>query len=481
MVHYHLQSGGVTRIIENSIEALSGNNINIVVLTGQAPKGWWPGDYRVVPGLQYELVRPQISPAALAVEMEQKAKEALGGPPDIWHINNHSLGKNMALPGAIFQLAQNGHHLFLHIHDFAEDGRPNNYHLMLETLAQGRHDDMFKLLYPVAEHVHYGVINGRDYVFLKQAGLKESCLHILPNPVRIRKCEADDNSVALSDKPLWLYSTRAIRRKNLGEFLLWSAITRDGACFATTLGPENPKERPRYESWKRLAAELSLPVKFELGVRSGHGFLALLRQAYVLVTTSIAEGFGLAFLEPWLADRQICGRDLPELTSDFREDGIKFVNLYDHLGVPVSWLGSSRILDKAWVGFLKNLESYGRSPDKDAYDRLVNSWIQRGKVDFGRLDEDMQETVLRRIVKSPEMAEEINPKFLFNFRDCEEDIKNNKRLLVEKYGLRGYGERLLSIYKKLASADKSGLDYLNGNILLDLFLEPERLTLLRVD
>ena len=37
-------------------------------------------------------------------------------------------------------------------------------------------------------------------------------------------------------------------------------------------------------------------------------FAALLASAHALVTTSVAEGFGLAFLEPWLMGRPLAGR-----------------------------------------------------------------------------------------------------------------------------------------------------------------------------
>ena len=39
--------------------------------------------------------------------------------------------------------------------------------------------------------------------------------------------------------------------------------------------------------------------------------------AHRLVTTSVAEGFGLAFLEPWLFGKGLLGRNLPEITVDF--------------------------------------------------------------------------------------------------------------------------------------------------------------------
>ena len=69
IVHYHLQGGGVTRIIEHLQNSLRGGDVSTVVLTGAPPAVNLPGAYRVVPGLQYEEVRPKTSPADLADAM----------------------------------------------------------------------------------------------------------------------------------------------------------------------------------------------------------------------------------------------------------------------------------------------------------------------------------------------------------------------------------------------------------------------------
>ena len=481
LVHYHLQPGGVTRIIENTFKALDDYNLSVVVLSGQKPENWHSGDYRVIPGLQYELDRPLISETELAAEMEREATEALGGVPDIWHIHNHSLGKNLVLPGALSILASKGHHLLLHVHDFAEDGRPNNYHLMLEKLACGNHLKMFRKLYLWGSHVHYGVINGRDYKFLRMAGVEQDCLHHLPNPVRIADNVALEEEVPCRDRPLWLYPTRAIRRKNIGELLLWAALAPDDRIYATTLAPLNPKEKPRYEAWRRLAKELGLPVEFEFSRKTEMSFTAQLKQAQGLVTTSIGEGFGLAFLEPWLVGRPVCGRDLPEITTEFRADGIRLSRLYNRLGVPVKWLGKGRTMDRAWAGYIRSLKSYGRKPQADSYERLVKSWLQEGRVGFGILDEELQEVILRRIVAHPEDAYALSPQELPCLLNSQADVQVNKDILLNRYSLKGYGAGLMKTYRKIIASPTSRLDFLDGNILLDLFLEPERLNLLKVD
>ncbi|MDH4318754.1 MAG: hypothetical protein OEV64_10220 [Desulfobulbaceae bacterium] len=481
VIHYHLQSGGVNRIIQNSVPLDGKGDFSAVVLTGQPPSGSWPCPFRVIPGLQYEGIGPKLTPEALATEISREAEEALGGPPDLYHVHNHSLGKNMALPGALALLAGRGHHLFLHIHDFAEDGRPGNYRRMLAELGGGEVGRLARVLYPLADHVHYAVLNNRDYHFLGQAGLAEEKLHLLPNPIELFSDLAVPSCEEVPGPPLWFYPTRGIRRKNLGEFILWAAVSREEERFATSLGPLNPKEIPIYNGWKKLAGELGLPVDFELSLREPGGFIGLMRRARGLVTTSIAEGFGLAFLEPWLMGKVVCGRDLPEITEEFRQEGIRLSHLYRRVEVPVSWLGRKRILEKAVRGLRDNLSSYGRQPSVSDFERMEKSWLQNERVDFGCLDEELQVEVIRRVCSMPEESKQLQPTSLVHPAEFSEDVKVNRSVLAARYGIRAYHNNLLSIYKKVADSPESKLSCLKGEVLLDFFLEPERLKLLRVD
>ncbi|MDH3348395.1 MAG: hypothetical protein OEM02_09920 [Desulfobulbaceae bacterium] len=481
VVHYHLQSGGVTRIIQNSLPLSGKEECSLVILTGQAPHDKWPCLYRVIPGLQYEGVGPKLSPSALADEMIREAEEALGGLPDVWHVHNHSLGKNMALPGALALLAAKGHHLFLHVHDFAEDGRPGNYRQMLAELGGGEVSKLSKVLYPTGSHVHYGVLNRRDYNFFQQAGLGEEQLHLLPNPIELALDLDISCNQVVSNSGLWLYPTRGIRRKNLGEFLLWAAASTEGESFATSLAPLNPKELSVYNGWKKLAAELCLPIEFERASSEPGGFIGLMKRARGLVTTSVAEGFGLAFLEPWLMGKVVCGRDLPEITQEFREEGIHLSYLYERLEVPVDWLGKNRIMDKAAAGLAHNLASYGRQSVPGDLERVENSWIRDGHVDFGRLDEELQEVVIRKVRRSPFECRHLAPSSLDHPVDFQSDVLKNRQVLAECYGVEAYHHKLRGIYEVVAGSLMSPVSSLDGEMLLDCYLQPERLNLLRID
>lgn len=480
LVHYHLQSGGVTRIICHVQKALHRRGISSVVLIGKQPPTQVNGAYRVIPGLQYEAERPQLSVAELVAQMRRVATEALDGPPDFWHVHNHSLGKSLILPLALRQLAEEGEHLLFHIHDFAEDGRPANYRAMLSRMAGGRSDILAAQLYPQGEHLHYAVLNNRDYQYLREAGLPLDQLHLLPNPVDLGLVEGEEPPSA-GIPPLWLYPTRGIRRKNLGEFLLWSALGPKETWFATTSGPENPAEQPRYRRWKQVAAGLGLPVQFEMVGPNSYGFIDLLRMADVAMTTSVAEGFGMAFLEPWTLDTPVCGRNLHEITDQFVADGLCLSGCYERLDVPLDWIGEAQVRQAALSGLERNLAAYDRKPEPGDLERVLGSWLLDGRIDFGRLNEAMQEQVITRVVRQQAQAALISPSTLPETAVLVGPQAENRRILHQRYSLGQYGDWLEAIYRQVAGAPTTACDQLNGEILLDRFLAPERLILLRVD
>jgi glycosyltransferase involved in cell wall biosynthesis len=476
-VHYHLHPGGVTRILQSALATLEPHGIEAVILSGEPADEPWPVPVAVVEGLGYEERRAACSPFQLAAQLQSAAREALGAAPDLWHVHNHSLGKNLALPGALRQMAADGQRLLLQIHDFPEDGRPEVYRRQRDRLAQGDTHRLGELLYPHAAQIHYAVLNGRDYAILSAAGAGEY-LHALPNPVTMGPAPATSDDTK-DRPPLWLYPTRAIRRKNLGEFLLWSALAGPGERFATTQAPRNPLEQPIYRRWTQLAAELGLPVEFEVGARPGTDFDALVRSAHALLTTSVAEGFGMAFLEPWLADRPVCGRDLPEITSEFTQAGVRFHNLYPRLNIPLDWLDLDELRRAAKDGLRRTMGAYGRRVDGDALERTLDAWINDNGIDFGRLDEVLQARIIRHIARNPTDRRALRPNRLERNPETPANIAANRRVIEKQYGLEPYGNRLLAIYEHLLNAPTEPLQSLDGHAILDAFLAPERLFLLR--
>jgi hypothetical protein len=479
IVHHHLHPGGVTRIIEHAVSALRACPVDIVILSGKAPQRAWAVPVRVVDTLAYEGQRAEGSPAQLAAELQTAARDALGSLPDLWHVHNHSLGKNLALPGALLALAGNGQRLLLQLHDFAEDGRPLNYRRLRSVVGQGDGARLVQCLYPQAGQVHYAVLNGRDLKLLDAAGIPPARLHALANPVSLRVDTAGAENSWSGQRRLWLYPTRAIRRKNLGELLFWAALAEPGDRFATTLGPNNPAERPGYERWRDLAGALSLPVSFELGANPALSFEDILSSAHGMVTTSIAEGFGMAFLEPWLVGRAVTGRNLAEITAEFTEAGVTLPDLYNRLDVPVEWIGRQVLQQKAQQGLQRSWDAYGRGLKPDDLSRTLGAWIHKGRVDFGRLDEALQEQLIRTVARSAEARGQLQPLHLPEPGENSERIAENRAAILANFGLEQYGSRLLAIYRQIMDSTVEPLDSLSGEAVLDQFLAPERVYLLR--
>src|SRR5690606_9606678 len=131
-----------------------------------------------------------------------------------------------------------------------------------------------------------------------------------------------------------------------GEVLLWSALGKDNAFFAVSLPTLNPAEQTQYRKWKQMASDLQLPFIFELGAQGGLEFRESLGAADRILTTSLAEGFGMVFLEAWLAGRPLVGRDLPEITGDFKEAGLDLQALHPVLQVPAELVDRRHLLDQ---------------------------------------------------------------------------------------------------------------------------------------
>ena len=130
IVHYHLSPGGVTSVIRAASQSLGDASIPHVILCG-SPAAEEDLPVRVVEELGYRK-SSERSPAAVLADLRSACVEALGGPPDVWHFHNHSLGKNIIFPEMVALLAEAGERLVLQLHDLAEDGRPQNYPLIAD-------------------------------------------------------------------------------------------------------------------------------------------------------------------------------------------------------------------------------------------------------------------------------------------------------------------------------------------------------------
>lgn len=543
-------------MVENAFESIQGRGITAVAISGEPYQGGRM-PVRLQPGLGYSQANEKLFPGPLWYSLKMAARQALGGEPDVWHFHNPALGKNSAMAEVVGKMAAESP-VLLQFHDFAEDGRPANYAMLRDRMEnigklypQGaqvhyatcnardhgflcdsgfNRGNVHLLPNPVSvpsgdtaagRNVTGGGAAGRSdgSAFAgtwagQSAGGGVSSLDAhwegsAAEGGRLSEALGSGHFLAEYDRgrlpgvdalregqPLYLYPTRAIRRKNLGEFLLWAVLAAgqgQDALFVTTLAPENPAAKPVYERWLAFARGLGLPVAFAIGQgRGAPAFPALMRRAQAVVSTSVAEGFGLAFLEPWLFGRQVLGRNLPEITADFSAQGVDLSGLYDRLWVPESLFDKEALRAKIATGLVRTYEAYHRTPPADAVEVCLQAASDgAGRIDFGCLDESLQEQVIATLAASAALCREICPPQLDAAEQASHSgpasgspeeqsrIAANAQAVEHHFGLEQYGNRLAALYREVADSHRSPLEYADPARVLDKFLTPARFSLLR--
>ena len=476
LVHYHLEPGGVTRVLENTVQSWKNSGKGPdqwVILSGRPYTGKILDHVRVVEGLDYATLTDSIDPKTLRLRMEDATRDALGQLPDLWHVHNHSLGKNPALTQAIAQLAKEESPMLLQPHDFAEDGRPGNF------LNLGRSHER---AYPTGGQIHYAALNRRDQSFLQYV-LKDhpSSVHLLANavpsvtPSDLVKTRRTSNS-GIPDN-LYLYPVRAVRRKNLGELALLAA-SHPEIHFANSLGPTNPSFQVTYEDWKEFGKSLGLSLTYGLGEQTNESFPELVQQAASIINVSVAEGFGLGFLEPWSFGRSLCGRNIPDITSDFTQLGVNLENLYSNLWVERSLLDEECLRNKIKAALVSIYRQYQVSLPADSFKRAYDAICQGERIEFGCLDEAMQKVIIQKVKTSQQQGSSLREQAGLNILTREE-IMGNQNSVRENFSTSVYGIRVQQIYQKIIDSQQTTIEFADGQKMLEQFLSPERLNLLR--
>jgi glycosyltransferase involved in cell wall biosynthesis len=459
-IHYHLKTGGVTTVLKHQVEALSGA-AETLVLTGEPPlDSKFPADVIHVSGLAYNaFLNETDGPEKIAGSVIRAIHKKWPDGCDLLHVHNPTLAKNRHLLAVLKILQNKGLKLFLQIHDFAEDGRPS--------------------LFYADEYVpdcHYGVINSRDHALLMAAGLNPRGLHSVPNPI----IPTDIETIEKESSPYVLYPVRALRRKNIGEAVLLSRYFKSGEILAVTLPPNSPSDMRVYDDWKTFVAGNNLPVIFEAGLTED--FESLVASSRSMITTSITEGFGLAFLEPWTFGKLLWGRRLSPICRDFEKNGVKLGHLYDRLAVPTAWIDKPVFHAKWKSSLLKICERFEFYIDEAVADDAFNMIIADGSIDFGSLDEASQRQVISRIGENPGDADELlrwNP-FLGSSgqtANAKPLIDHNRMAILKNYGLKAYRENFLTIYSRVIK--EPVFHRIDKKVLLAHFLNPETFGLLK--
>ena len=337
----------------------------------------------------------------------------------VLHFHNLNLGKNPIVTYAVYLLAKEGAKVFNHAHVFAED-RPANYRFLKEILSDIFLQRIEEVLYPQLPNYHYGVLNSFDFERLQNYGVQKERIEWLPNPVTFNISEeiSDKSGVKKEicsslnidkNKLLVTYPVRVIRRKNIGELVLLSVLFSEKVNFVVTQPPKNPVEIERYEKWINFCEKESIQITFEAGNKVN--FEKLLIASDFCITTSYQEGFGMVYLEPWLLNTPVVGRDIDYITRDFTYDGFEFPALYKQLNIPE---------------IRNNFKDLDIATQMQFIAAVKNNQVKKEKL-------FEQNEVLKSLFEKVDTA----------------TIEKNKKIIKDKYSLKGYGIKLQNRYKKL--------------------------------
>jgi hypothetical protein len=461
LAHYHLKTGGVTTVLRQQIEAIK-NDCEILVLTGELPDSPFPADIKHIPGLAYygRSSKKVFTPKKVAESIIKAIHSKWKGGCDILHVHNPLLAKNKIFLKILHELRKREIRFFLQIHDFAEDGRPLSYFDEDEYVPD----------------CHYGVINSRDYNILLKAGLKKEGLHKIFNivkPFELKKKVAKPGRFAL-------YPIRAIRRKNIGEAILLSLFFKNHWALFITQPPNSPIDIISYKGWKSFAKENSLDVVFEAGLK--YDFEKLVLAARFLITTSITEGFGFSFLEPWTAKKILCGRKLPDICYDFEQNGIKLDHLYTKLLVPVKWIDKKDLYERWRSSVLKACSLFNYKIDNKNIEKGFSAITKNNNIDFGLLNESFQKQIIACVLSDKKNANRLcslNPylSHIGEIKNQEDLIQNNMKAVLSNYNNRIYKKKLFEIYSKVCK--NSVRQRIDKKILLSEFLNLHKFSLLK--
>jgi hypothetical protein len=456
--HYHLKTGGVTTVLKRQIAAL-GDACDLLVLTGDRAAMQLPCAVEEIPGLGYDRPgQPPSPPEQVAEQVYRALQRKWSDGCDILHIHNPTLAKNRGFLQVIGHLQHRGIALFLQIHDLAEDGRPQVY---------------FHEPYP--KDCHYGVINRRDGVILKAAGLDDSGLHHLPNAVRAMPVDSNRQQTKQV-----LYPVRAIRRKNLGEALLLSLFFKAGQRLAITQPANSPEDTASYRDWVAWSSTHGLPVDFEVGRKTP--FASIVAASQSMITTSVSEGFGMAYLETWTAGKPLWGRRIPDICSDYEESGVDLQALYDRIDVPLDWIDRNDFSNRWHEAVRRSANRFGLAISDANVSKAFERLTGRETIDFGLLDEAFQRQILSRLIAASSAKKELvrsNP-WLSDARKgapVPGVIDKNRRAALDRYGMDRYRDRLLQIYDRVANQPVR--HRIDKKILLHSFFRPETFSLLK--
>jgi len=330
--------------------------------------------------------------------------------------------------------AKSDKRFIVRVHDFAQQ-RPANFSNIKKFQAFLPVDmpDWHQILYPSTPNIEYIAINTNDYYRLMDHGVEPGRIWYLPNSIddslirekrhngflnsagrlngnnhsqltsecqNLRRLLIERNKID-PDATILFYPVRSIPRKNIEESLYLLQLLNNLSQIpeyrdkydldpkyqlVISLNGGSEEEKLYTRKIQDFIDEHHLPVTIDISdlvalhreydpddpnriLRYGVADMYML--AHMVVSTSILEGFGFVFIEPWAAEKCIIGRNIPSVTMDFVKAGLSLGHLYSVLlvnGHDYADLGSGQPDN----GLAIRLEEIKKLDSQDYLNQILN-------------------------------------------------------------------------------------------------------------
>ena len=300
------------------------------------------------------------------------------------------------------------------VHDFVQQ-RPHFFRNVkkFHEYRFGVVPNWHSVLYPASPNIKYIAINRYDRRRLIEHGIEESKIFYIPNSVDTEMIPTDDRTEELRNKIIReekidssvrfiLYPVRCVRRKNVEEAIFFTSLlnclsdgnTTKKKCLIdgkfhllVSIKPESGDDASYADQLLEFVRKHRLPVsigfndlvalKRETDPQDPtkierYGVGDMVRMADLVITTSVLEGFGFAYIEPWILDRAVIGRSIPFVTPDFQVKGMKLGHLYTVLlvdGQDFKDLGKTKPAPEQ--ALQERLDTILRLSDPDFVDKVI--------------------------------------------------------------------------------------------------------------
>ena len=339
---------------------------------------------------------------------------------DIIMMENLSVGVNPAVMYAFYlwtlweYQAGSSKRFLVRVHDFAQQ-RPDNFKNIkkFRTYLPNEMPDWHQILYPCTPNVEYIAINTPDYYRLMDHGIEPSHIWYVPNSIDDSLSRCEEPTVELREllnerkgidphAAILFYPVRAIPRKNVEEAMfllkLFNRLAEQEEHrqrynldakyhLVVSLDGGSDEEKRYAQRLRDYAAERDLPVTIDISDLVGlqrkydpeqpenilrYGVADMYSISRMTISTSVLEGFGFVFIEPWVLEHCVVGRNIPAVTMDFTKAGMSLEHLYNALlveGTDYADLGSGNTDG----GLAARLEAIDRLDDENFVNKFWNA------------------------------------------------------------------------------------------------------------